>query len=433
MKDKLTLSINGLAPFIPMEEMIAAAVKSARHLDNLRNGTGEGNDFLGWLTLPEDIAADLESIEVCASRLREISDTTVVIGIGGSYLGSKAVIEALTDSFATLRFKREHQVLFAGQNLCSEYMHSLLKLLDERNYTIIVISKSGTTTEPAVAFRLLRSHLESKVGAEEAAARIVAVTDRERGALKKMADKEGYETFVIPDNVGGRYSVLTPVGLLPVAVAGFNIRELVGGSADMKALTIANHDPCSNPALLYATARNLLYQQGKNIEIMVNYTPRLHNISEWWKQLFGESEGKEGKGIFPASVDNTTDLHSMGQYIQDGERRLFETVISVASSAREMIIPSTEGDEDNLNYLAGKTLSFINSSAEEGTREAHIEGGVPNLKIEVPGLNEYYLGQLLYFFEIACGISGYILGVNPFDQPGVEAYKEKMFKRLCRP
>jgi glucose-6-phosphate isomerase len=433
MNDKLTLSIDGLAPFIPLEEVIAAATKSVLHLDSLEKGNGEGSDFLGWLTLPEDIAEELESIELCASRLRAISDTTVVIGIGGSFLGSKAVIEALTDSFATLRLKREHQVLFAGQNLCSEYMHSLLKLLDERNYTIIVISKSGTTTEPAVAFRILRAHLENKVGAEEAARRIVAVTDRERGALKKMADKEGYETFVIPDNVGGRYSVLTPVGLLPVAVAGLNIRELVRGSADMKALTIANHDPCSNPALLYATARNLLYQEGKNIEIMVNYSPRLHNISEWWKQLFGESEGKGGRGIFPASVDNTTDLHSMGQYIQDGERRLFETVITIASSAREMIMPSTEGDEDNLNYLAGKTLSFINSSAEQGTREAHIEGGVPNLTIEIPVLNEYFLGQLIYFFEIACGISGYILGVNPFDQPGVEAYKNKMFKLLGKP
>lgn len=432
MNRNLTLNIDGLSNFIPMEEVIAAATRSTLHLDVLRNGTGEGNDFLGWLTLPEDIAQDLGRIEACAARLRDISDTTVVIGIGGSYLGSKAVIEALSSSFSSCA-PGEHQVLFAGQNLCSEYMIDLLKLLDDRNYTIIVISKSGTTTEPAVAFRLLRAHLESKVGAKEASSRIVAVTDSEKGALKSMSVKEGFETFVIPDNVGGRYSVLTPVGLLPVAVSGFNIREFVKGSADMQSLTIANHDPCSNPALLYAAARNMLYQAGKSIEIMVNYSPRLHYISEWWKQLYGESEGKGGRGIFPASVDNTTDLHSLGQYIQDGERRLFETVIAVASSAREIIIPLSEGDEDNLNFLAGKKLSFINSSAEQGTREAHIEGGVPNMTIEVPRLDEYYIGQLLYFFEIACGVSGYILGVNPFDQPGVEAYKKKMFSILGKP
>ncbi|MFO7575204.1 MAG: glucose-6-phosphate isomerase [Bacteroidales bacterium] len=430
MNEKLTINIDGLSSFIPMEEVFAAAAKSTLHLDILKNGTGEGNNFLGWLTLPEDISVELEKIQACASRLREISDTTVVIGIGGSYLGSKAVIEALTDNFAPFCVEREHQILFAGQNLCSEYLHNLLKFLDKRDYTIIVISKSGTTTEPAVAFRLLRAQLEAKVGSANAAERIVAITDSERGALKRMADKEGYETFAIADNVGGRYSVLSPVGLLPIAVAGLNIREFVRGSSDMQALTISNHDQCSNPALLYAAARNLLYQEGKIIEIMVNYTPSLHCISEWWKQLFGESEGKEGKGIFPASVDNTTDLHSMGQYIQDGERRLFETVLSVATTATEVIIPSTAGDEDNLNYLAGKTLSFINSSAEQGTREAHIEGGVPNLTIVIPRLNEYYLGQLLYFFEVACGVSGYILGVNPFDQPGVEAYKNKMFKIL---
>ena len=430
MDRNLTLSIDGLSSFIPLEEAIAAASRATLHLDTLRKGTGEGNDYLGWLTLPSDIANELDRIEECASRLRQISDTTVVVGIGGSYLGSKAVIEALSDSFSSFRKVKGHQVLFAGQNLCSEYINDLLKLLDERNYTIVVISKSGTTTEPAVAFRLLKAHLEARVGAKEASARIVAITDSEKGALRTMALKEGYEVFVIPDNVGGRYSVLTPVGLLPVAIAGLNIRELVRGSADMKALTIANHDPCTNPALLYAAARNLLYSSGKSIEVMVNYTPRLHYISEWWKQLYGESEGKQGKGIFPASVDNTTDLHSMGQYIQDGERRLFETVISVSAVSSEVQIPLTDGNEDNLNFLAGKTLSFINSSAEKGTREAHIEGGVPNMTIELPGLNEYYLGQLLYFFEIACGVSGYILVVNPFDQPGVEAYKQKMFRLL---
>ncbi len=430
MDKGLTITIDGLAHFLPMEEVFAAASKSALQLDKLRNGEGEGNDFLGWLTLPSDIAEELEKIEACASRLREISDTTVVIGIGGSYLGSKAVIEALTDTFAYSGDDRAHHVIYAGHNLCSKYMGDLLRLLDNRNYTIIVISKSGTTTEPAVAFRLLKSHLESKEGASEASSRIVAITDRKRGALKRMAEKQGYETFEIPDNVGGRYSVLTPVGLLPVAVAGFDIRELVRGSADMERMTIANHDPCSNPALLYAAARNLMYNEGKHVEILVNYSPRLHHISEWWKQLYGESEGKDGKGIFPASVDNTTDLHSLGQYIQEGERILFETVLSISSDGREVEIPYSKDDEDGLNFLAGKTLSFINKSAEMGTREAHIEGGVPNITIELPRLNEYYLGQLLYFFEIACGISGYILGVNPFDQPGVEAYKQKMYRLL---
>lgn len=433
MKKSVAVSIDELKPFLPAEEILAEAARYALHLETLRTGTGEGNDFLGWITLPYDIHDQLGKIEDCATRLRTISDTTVVIGIGGSYLGSRAVIETLGDTFAAYRNKRGHQVLFAGQNLCSDYMHELLTLLDERDYSVIVISKSGTTTEPAVAFRLIREHLEARKGREEAARRIVAITDASRGALKKVASVEGYETFDIPDNVGGRYSVLTAVGLLPIAVAGIDIRNFVAGSADMASMTVENHDPGTNPALIYAAARNLLYRSGKNTEIMVNYTPRLHFIAEWWKQLYGESEGKEGKGIFPASVDNTSDLHSMGQYIQEGERRLFETVLSVEATNHKVKVPYSEGNEDNLNFLAGKTLSFINDAAEEGTMQAHTEGGVPCVRITIPELSGYYLGQLLYLFEIACGVSGYALGVNPFDQPGVEAYKKKMFRLLGKP
>lgn len=433
MAKNITVNISGVSSFVPAEEVMAAAAKSSVHLDTLVSRTGEGSEFLGWIDLPADIVPELEKMEACATRLRRETDTTVVIGIGGSYLGSRAVLEALADTFGPYHKEPGHQVIFAGQNLCSDYMHELLALLNNRNYSIIVISKSGTTTEPAVAFRLLKAHLESAVGRETAAKRIVAITDASRGALKKVATSEGYETFVIPDDVGGRYSVLTAVGLLPIAVAGINICEFVNGAADMALLTNKQHNPEKNPALVYAAVRNLLHDIGKSTEIMVNYTPKLHYIAEWWKQLYGESEGKVGKGIFPASVDNTSDLHSMGQYIQEGKRNLFETVLSVSKSRNEIIIPSTAGNEDNLNFLAGKTLAFVNQSAEQGTREAHIEGGVPNITIEIPELNEYYLGQLLYFFEIACGVSGYILGVNPFDQPGVEAYKKKMFSLLGKP
>lgn len=433
MAKNISVNISGVSLFVPAEEIMASAAKASVHLDTLVSRTGEGSEFLGWIGLPADIVPELEKIEACAARLRKETDTTVVIGIGGSYLGSRAVLEALTDSFGPYHREPRHQVIFAGQNLCSDYMHELLTLLNNRNYSIIVISKSGTTTEPAVAFRLLKAHLESAVGRETAAKRIVAITDASRGALKKVATSEGYETFVIPDDVGGRYSVLTAVGLLPIAAAGINIREFVNGAADMALLTNKQHNPEINPALVYAAVRNLLHDIGKSTEIMVNYTPKLHYIAEWWKQLYGESEGKVGKGIFPASVDNTSDLHSMGQYIQEGKRNLFETVLSVSKSRNEIFIPSTAGNEDNLNFLAGKTLSFVNQSAEQGTREAHIEGDVPNITIEIPELNEYYLGQLLYFFEIACGVSGYILGVNPFDQPGVEAYKKKMFSLLGKP
>ncbi len=432
MEKKLTVEIEGLSDFIPPEEIMAYAARSSMHLDELSSGTGKGNDFLGWINLPRTIIPELGKIEACASRLRTLTEATVVIGIGGSYLGSRAIIEALSDSFAACA-KGGHKVLFAGQNLCSDYMSELLSLLDNLNYSIIVISKSGTTTEPAVAFRLLKAHLEAAVGKESASQRIVAVTDRSRGALRKMADTEGYETFTIPDDVGGRYSVLTSVGLLPLAVAGIDIHELVNGAASMHSTTVHNHDPGTNPALIYAAARNLLYREGKKIEIMVNYTPKLHFVAEWWKQLYGESEGKEGKGIFPASVDNTSDLHSMGQYIQEGERHIFETVLSVIKSRKKILIPSTPGDEDNLNFLAGKTVAFVNEAAERGTRKAHIEGGVPNIRIGIPELNEFSLGELMFMFEIACGISGYLLDVNPFDQPGVEAYKKAMFSLLGKP
>lgn len=433
MKENVTVFTGHLGPFIPAEEIMATAARYSMYLDMLLMGRGKGSEFTGWIHLPEKITAEVAEIEETASILRESANTTVVIGIGGSYLGSRAVLEAIGDSFGTYRTNGSHQVLFAGQNLCPDYMRDLLSLLDQRDYNIIVISKSGTTTEPAVAFRLLREHLVRKVGLKASKRRIVAVTDESKGALRQMADTEGYRSFIIPDDVGGRYSVMTAVGLLPLAAGGAGIREFIGGAAEMKALTTASHNHETNPALLYAAARNLLYASGKNIEIMVNYTPKLHYISEWWKQLYGESEGKGGKGIFPASVDNTTDLHSMGQYIQDGERRLFETLLSVESGFSDVKVPLTDGDGDNLNFLAGKSLSFINRAAMEGTRQAHTEGGVPNITINIPAINEFYLGQLLYMLEMACGVSGYALDVNPFDQPGVEAYKKKMFSLLGKP
>ena len=433
MKNNLTLNLKNAETFIPLEEVLAFANQSIRHLETLNAGTGAGGDFLGWLTLPDDILPQLDKIEKAAARLKSISDTTVVIGIGGSYLGAKAVNEALAHSFSPYMKQPAHQTLFAGQNICEDYLSELIEILDERDYSIIVISKSGTTTEPAIAFRILKEHLENKVGKKEAEKRIIAVTDESKGALRSLADANNYETFIIPDNVGGRYSVLSPVGLLPIAVSGFNIRALVEGAKDMEALTRKNKDVTTNPALLYAAARNLLLNEGRSVEIMVGFTPKLHFLAEWWKQLYGESEGKEGKGIFPASVELTTDLHSMGQYIQDGQRILFETIISVENPSRSIVIPASQDDSDQLNYLAGRRLSEINHNAENGTILAHNDGNVPVVKIEIPTLDEYYLGQLIYFFEIACGISGYMLDVNPFDQPGVEAYKNNMFALLNKP
>ena len=433
MKENISINLKNTGNFVPYEEIIALAQQSVRHLDALNNGTGAGNDFLGWLTLPNQILNQIERIEHVAKHLRSVSDTTVVIGIGGSYLGAKAVIDALSHSFTPFLKTKHHEILYAGHNICEDYLSDLIEILEGRNYSIIVISKSGTTTEPAIAFRILKDHLERKVGKATAADRIIAITDSSKGALRSLAEINGYDTFTIPDNIGGRYSVLTPVGLLPIAVSGFDIRMIVKGAIAMEEVTRKNKNASSNPSLLYASARNLILQSGRAIEILVGFTPRLHYLSEWWKQLYGESEGKEGKGIFPASVDFTTDLHSVGQYIQDGQRFLFETMISVNNSLKKLTIPSEKDDSDQLNYLAGKRLSEVSHKAETGTILAHNDGKVPVIIVNVPGVDEFYLGQLIYFFEIACALSGYILDVNPFDQPGVEAYKKNMFALLNKP
>ena len=431
--ENLNINLKNCSNFVSLEEIVAFAQLSSRHLDTLNSGSGAGSDFLGWLSLPQDIIPQLDRIEKIAKHLRSISDTTVVIGIGGSYLGSRAVIESLSHTFSQVLDTKHHEIIFAGQNIDEDYLSDLIDMLEHRNYSIVVISKSGTTTEPAIAFRILRDHLEKKTGKLEASQRIVAITDEKKGALRVMTETNGYETFVIPDNIGGRFSVLTPVGLLPVALSGLDIRQLIKGAGSMEEMTRYNKNASSNPSLLYAATRNLLLQSGKNVEIMVGFTPKLHFVSEWWKQLFGESEGKDGKGIFPASVDMTTDLHSMGQYIQDGQRILFETIISVKNTGKKLFIPAQKEDSDQLNYIAGKRLSEVNHSAETGTTLAHSDGGVPIITINIPVLNEYYIGQLIYFFELACGISGYILDVNPFDQPGVEEYKKNMFALLNKP
>ena len=430
----INVDIKDVLSTVSREDINSLDGKATEALDKVLNGTGAGNDFLGWVNLPtETTEALLDDIIACADQLRATCDTVVAIGIGGSYLGAKAVIEALSDSFAAYRtgVQGEPKVLFAGQNIGEDYMYELQDYLKDKRFGIIVISKSGTTTEPAIAFRLLKEQLERQLGIEEARKRIVAITDAKRGALRSLATEEGYKTFVIADNVGGRFSVLTPVGLLPIAVAGFDIRALIDGAAEMeKATTEANEQ---NPAFLYACTRNALYNAGKKIEILVNYNPKLHFFAEWWKQLYGESEGKDHKGIFPAAVDNSTDLHSMGQWIQDGERTIFETVISVLEQKHEKLIPSDEANLDGLNYIAGKHIDEVNKMAELGTRIAHVDGGVPNLLITLPALRDKYLGQLIYFFEKACGISGYMLDVNPFNQPGVEDYKRNMFALLAKP
>lgn len=433
--ESIKLNIDKVAGFIGKEQIDKQMTKAAECLDTLYNGTGEGNDFLGWLTLPQSITGtELAEIEHTAQVLREKCDVVVAIGIGGSYLGTKAVIEAMNNSFDMLRRERENPIiLYAGNNIGEDYLYELSETLKGRRFGLINISKSGTTTEPALAFRILKKQLEEAVGREEAGQRIVAITDARKGALRTLADKEGYKTFVIPDNVGGRFSVLTPVGLLPIAVAGINIRDLVRGAADMQKDTAQGVDIRKNPAALYAITRNELYKSGKKIEILANFNPKLHYIAEWWKQLYGESEGKGHKGIFPASVDLTTDLHSMGQWIQDGERIIFETVISVERPANEMKVPTDEADLDGLNFLAGRRIDEVNKQAELGTQLAHVDGGVPNIHISMPEISAYSIGRLFYFFEAACGISGYMLGVNPFDQPGVEAYKHNMFALLGKP
>lgn len=397
------------------------------------NKTGRGNDFLGWVDLPDDIQESmLDKIEKLASALRQKSDVFVVVGIGGSYLGARAIIEALSHHFVQLNGDAPI-ILYAGQNISEDYIADLLEILDKKEYSMTVISKSGTTTEPAVAFRILKSHIENKYGIDEARKRIVAITDKERGALKQLANEEGYETFVVPDDVGGRYSVLTPVGLLPIAVAGFDIRKLVEGAKVMKEHLKSSTTVEKNPVSAYAAVRNALYESGKTTEIMVNYEPRLFYFTEWWKQLYGESEGKENQGIFPAGVSNTSDLHSMGQYIQEGLRNIFETVLSVEKPHKTMKVPTDEKNLDGLNYIAGKPIHEVNHMAELGTTLAHIDGGVPNLKISIPKIDEHNLGELIYFYEMACAVSGYILDVNPFDQPGVEAYKKNMFALLGKP
>jgi glucose-6-phosphate isomerase len=431
----MKLDLSRVYEFIPEQEIRKLAAETEEAMRILYEGTGEGNDFLGWLHLPGEITQEqLSEIEEAAGVLREVSQVVVVVGIGGSYLGARAVNDSLAHNFAHL--KKDHKaphMLFAGHNIGEDYMHELLELLDAYSYSLVVISKSGTTTEPALAFRILREHLVRKSGREEAARRIIAVTDKSKGALRQLADEEGYRSFVIPDNVGGRFSVFTPVGLIPLAICGADIRELIRGAREMSLHCGPGVAFGQNPAARYATVRNALYRSGKKIEILVNYHNKLHYVSEWWKQLFGESEGKEGKGLFPASVDNSTDLHSMGQYIQEGERILFETVLSVEETQHSVPVPGDEANLDKLNYLEGKSIDHVNKMAELGTTLAHQDGGVPNIRISIPELDEFHLGSLLYFFENACGISGYLLGINPFNQPGVEAYKKNMFALLEKP
>ena len=412
---------------ITEQQVTALRDEAMAALDTLEQGSGEGNDFLGWLHLPGSITDEqLADIEETANRLRTTCEYVVVIGIGGSYLGAKAAIEALSDCFAPYKQQHTAKVLFAGNNIGEDYLNDLMTLLADRRFGIVVISKSGTTTEPAIAFRLLKDQLEKQVGKAIAAKRIVAITDARKGALRNLATQEGYKTYVIPDNVGGRFSVLTPVGLLPIAIAGFDIKALVAGAVEME-------NDCNEQVLTYAQTRNALYRAGKKIELLVNFNPKLHYLAEWWKHLYGESEGKDSKGIFPAAGDFSTDLHSMGQWIQDGERTIFETVISVGEQQSRVIIPHDDADLDGLNYIAGKDVDYVNKMAELGTRLAHVDGHVPNLLITVPALTERYVGQLIYFFEKACGVSGYMLKVNPFNQPGVEAYKKNMFALLNKP
>ncbi|PIP54470.1 MAG: glucose-6-phosphate isomerase [Bacteroidetes bacterium CG23_combo_of_CG06-09_8_20_14_all_32_9] len=433
--EPIILSIDQVFGTVPENKIMSFKKDVQKHIDALYQKTGKGNDFLGWVDLPAKTTDhQLKEIHEVANELRNKIDVLVVIGIGGSYLGAKSVIDILSHNFNALLVNRKNPVvLYAGQNIGEDYLFELLEVLENYKYGITVISKSGTTTEPAIAFRLLRHHLETKYGKNEARKRIVAITDEKKGALLNLAKKEGYKTFFIPHDVGGRYSVLTPVGLFPIAVAGGNIFAIIKGAQHIMELTGPKIPFEENPAALYAATRNSLYINGKILEIMVNFTPRMHNFSEWWKQLYGESEGKQGKGIFPVSVDFTTDLHSMGQYIQDGQRNIFETVLSVSESRNSLAIPYENDDADGLNFISYKPLSYVNKMAQLGTLLAHVDGGVPNILIEIPKLNENYIGQLIYMFEMACGISGYMLDVNPFDQPGVEAYKHNMFALLGKP
>lgn len=432
----INLNITKAASFLAEDAVKAYEPKVKAAQEALENGTCEGNDFLGWLHLPSSITPEfLNEIQAVANTLREKCEVVVVAGIGGSYLGARAVIEGLGNSFAWLvNDKKNPTILFAGNNIGEDYLFELTSFLKDKKFGVINISKSGTTTETALAFRLLKKQCEDQRGKEEAKDVIVAVTDAKKGAARTCADKEGYKSFIIPDNVGGRFSVLTPVGLLPIAVAGFDVKQLVAGAADMEKACGKDVAFEENPAAIYAATRQALYTQaGKKIEIVCNFQPKLHYFAEWWKQLYGESEGKDQKGIFPAACDFTTDLHSMGQWIQQGERSIFETVISVETPNEKLLFPHDDENLDGLNFLEGKRVDEVNKMAELGTRLAHVDGGVPNILVNVPELNAYYLGQLIYFFEKACGISGLLEEVNPFNQPGVEAYKKNMFALLNKP
>lgn len=433
---KLSLDLSKAAPFLKEHEVcyMEEMVKTAH--EKLHNGTGAGNDFLGWIDLPVNYDKDeFERIKKAAEKIKSDSDVLVVIGIGGSYLGARAAIEMLSHTFHNsldADKRTAPQIFYVGNNISSTYMVDLLEAVEGKDISVNVISKSGTTTEPAIAFRVFKEYLEKKYGKEEAKKRIYATTDKAKGALKTLADAEGYETFVVPDDVGGRFSVLTAVGLLPIAAAGISIDEMMKGAADARE-EYSNPSLKENTCYQYAAARNALYNKGKAIEILVNYEPALFYFNEWWKQLYGESEGKDNKGLFPAAVSFSTDLHSMGQYIQEGRRNLFETVINVEAPNKKISLGSTEDNLDGLNFLAGKEMDFVNKKAFQGTLLAHNDGGVPNMVVNVPQLTPYYFGQLVYFFEKACGISGYLLGINPFDQPGVEAYKKNMFALLGKP
>ena len=431
----ISLNIEKTLGFISKENVFAyeAQVKAAQ--EALENGTGKGNDFLGWLHLPSSITKEhLADLKATAQTLRDNCEVVVVAGIGGSYLGARAVIEALSNSFTWLQDKKTAPViLYAGHNIGEDYLYELTEYLKDKKFGVINISKSGTTTETALAFRLLKKQCEDQRGKDMAKKVIVAITDAKKGAARVTADNEGYKSFIIPDNVGGRFSVLTPVGLLPIAIAGFDIEKLVAGAVAMEKACGKDVPFAENPAAIYAATRNELYKNGKKIEILVNYNPKLHYVSEWWKQLYGESEGKDQRGIFPAAVDLTTDLHSMGQFIQDGARIMFETVLSVEESPAEIVLQKEDVDTDGMNYLAGQTVDFVNKSAMNGTILAHTDGNVPNLMVKIPSQDAYSLGQLFYFFEFACGVSGYLLGVNPFNQPGVESYKKNMFALLGKP
>ncbi|MGL6064482.1 MAG: glucose-6-phosphate isomerase [Fusobacteriaceae bacterium] len=433
--EKLSFSYKNAMKFISEQEInqMEKQVKSA--VAELEEGTGAGNEYLGWIDLPKNYDKnEFEKIKEAAIKIQNTCDVLLVVGIGGSYLGARAAIEFLSHSFHNNLPKNKRnapEIYFVGQNISGKYLKDLLEVLDGKDYAINIISKSGTTTEPALAFRVLKKHIEAKYGKENAKKRIFATTDASKGALKKLATEEGYETFTIPDNVGGRFSVLTPVGLLPIATAGINIDELMKGASDASVAYKADFK--NNDCYKYAAIRNIINRKGKDIELLVNYEPRLHFVSEWWKQLFAESEGKDGKGIFPASVDLSTDLHSLGQYIQDGKRNIFETVINIEKCEKDVLIEEEAVDLDGLNYLTGKGFDFVNKKAADGTTLAHIDGGVPNLNVIIPEATPYHLGYMFYFFEKACGISGYLLGINPFDQPGVETYKKNMFALLGKP